>query len=100
MILDAHGWPQWDVWILPFIVAAFTALKIDGSGGCLLAVGAMLKGPLLFVAPFLFSGHCGKEMASHAACARRFCGDDSADSFAVAFAHPGGMDRRGYCRWY
>ena len=27
MILDAHGWPQWDVWILPFyLFAAFAAL--------------------------------------------------------------------------
>src|SRR5436309_2468026 len=22
MILDAHGWPQWDVWILPFYLFA------------------------------------------------------------------------------
>src|SRR2546426_6345838 len=28
MILDAHGWPQWDVWILPFyLFAALAALK-------------------------------------------------------------------------
>src|SRR5437773_8344403 len=54
MILDAHGWPQWDVWFLPFyLFAARTALK---SGwfwcGWLLAAGAMFKGQLLFVAPF------------------------------------------------
>ena len=54
MILDAHGWPQWDVWILPFyLFAAFAALKDRWFWcGCLLAVGAMLKGQLLFVAPF------------------------------------------------
>jgi hypothetical protein len=54
MILDAHGWPQWDVWILPFyLFAAFAALKNRWFWcGCLLAVGAMLKGQLLFVAPF------------------------------------------------
>ena len=54
MILNAHGWPQWDVWILPFyIFAAFTALKNRWFWcGCLLALGAMLKGQLLFVAPF------------------------------------------------
>src|SRR6266436_9534034 len=54
MILDAHGWPQWDVWILPFyLFAAFAALKDRWFRcGCLLAVGAMLKGQLLFVAPF------------------------------------------------
>ncbi len=54
MILDAHGWPQWDVWILPFyLFAALAALKNRWfCCGCLLAVGAMLKGQLLFVAPF------------------------------------------------
>src|SRR5437773_6266283 len=54
MILDAHGWPQWDVWILPFyLFAALAALKNRWFVcGCLLAAGAMLKGQLLFVAPF------------------------------------------------
>jgi len=54
MILDAHGWPQWDVWILPFyLFAALAALKSRWFWcGCLLAVGAMLKGQLLFVEPF------------------------------------------------
>jgi hypothetical protein len=54
MILDAHGWPQWDVWILPFyLFATLAALKNRWfSCGCLLAAGAMFKGQLLFVAPF------------------------------------------------
>jgi hypothetical protein len=54
MILDAHGWPQWDVWVLPFyLFAAITALKNRWFWcGCLLGAGAMLKGQLLFVAPF------------------------------------------------
>src|SRR5881409_507015 len=54
MILDAHGWPQWDVWILPFyLFAALAALKNRWLWcGCLLGAGAMLKGQLLFVAPF------------------------------------------------
>ena len=54
MILDAHGWPQWDVWILPFyLFAALAALKNRWFVcGCLLATGAMFKGQLLFVAPF------------------------------------------------
>jgi hypothetical protein len=54
MILDAHGWPQWDVRILPFyLFAALTALKNRWfSCGCLLAAGAMFKGQLLLVAPF------------------------------------------------
>ncbi len=54
MILDAHGWPQWDAWILPFYL--FAALAASTKRwficGCLLAFGAMLKGQLLFVAPF------------------------------------------------
>lgn len=54
MILDAHGWPQWDVWILPFyLFATLAALKNRWFlCGCLLATGAMFKGQLLFVAPF------------------------------------------------
>ena len=54
MILDAHGWPQWDVWIMPFyLFAALAALKNRWFVcGCLLATGAMFKGQLLFVAPF------------------------------------------------
>jgi hypothetical protein len=54
MILDAHGWPQWDAWILPFyLFAALAALKNRWFWcGCLLAVGAMFKGQLLFVTPF------------------------------------------------
>jgi hypothetical protein len=54
MILDAHAWPQWDVWILPFyLFAALAAFKNRWFlCGCLLGAGAMLKGQLLFVAPF------------------------------------------------
>jgi hypothetical protein len=53
-ILDAHGWPQWDIWIVPFyLFAVLAGLKNRWFlCGCLLAVGAMLKGQLLFVAPF------------------------------------------------
>lgn len=54
LILDAHAWPQWDVWILPFyLFAALAALTRRWFWcGCLLAAGGMLKGQLLFVAPF------------------------------------------------
>jgi hypothetical protein len=56
MILDAHGWPQWDVWILPFyFFAALAAVRKRWfQAGALLAAGAMLKGQLLIVAPFFF----------------------------------------------
>ncbi|MBA3607770.1 MAG: hypothetical protein H0W43_04565 [Chthoniobacterales bacterium] len=54
LILDAHAWPQWDCWILPFyLFAALAALTRRWFWcGCLLAAGGMLKGQLLFVAPF------------------------------------------------
>jgi hypothetical protein len=54
LILDAHAWPQWDCWILPFYVfAALAALTRRWFWcGCLLAAGGMLKGQLLLVAPF------------------------------------------------
>src|SRR4029450_10062528 len=54
MILDAHGWPQWAVGMLPFyLFAAFAALKNRWFlCGSLLAAGAMFKGQLLFIAPF------------------------------------------------
>jgi len=54
MILDAHGWPQWDAWILPFFVFAALAASTRRwfCCGCLLATGAMFKGQLLMVAPF------------------------------------------------
>ena len=54
LILDAHAWPQWDSWILPFyLFAALAALRKRWFWcGCLLALGGMFKGQLLFVAPF------------------------------------------------
>src|SRR5216117_2529507 len=38
MILDAHGWPQWDVWILPFYLFAALAASTNRWFwcGCLL----------------------------------------------------------------
>ncbi len=56
LILDAHAWPQWDCWILPFyLFAALAALTRRWFWcGCLLAAGGMLKGQLLFVTPFFF----------------------------------------------
>ena len=54
MILDSHGWPQWDARILPFyLLAALAVLKNRWFAcGCLLAAGSMFKGQLLLVAPF------------------------------------------------
>jgi hypothetical protein len=56
LILDAHAWPQWDVWILPFYLFATLAAVTRRWFwcGCLLALGGMFKGQLLFVTPFFF----------------------------------------------
>jgi hypothetical protein len=53
LLLDAHAWPQWDVWPLPFFIFALLAATQNRwrTAGALLAVGAMLKGQLMFVAP-------------------------------------------------
>ena len=53
LLLDAHGWPQWDVWPLPFFIFALLAACKNRwlLTGALLAIGAMLKGQLMFVAP-------------------------------------------------
>jgi len=49
-------WPQWDAWILPsFIFALYFSMRGSWFGaGAILAVGAMLKGQILFVAPVFF----------------------------------------------
>src|SRR5947207_1236767 len=70
MILDAHGWPQWDVWILPFyLFGALAALKNRWFVcGCLLAAGAMFKGQLLFVTPFFVLWPLWQKRWNHALC--------------------------------
>jgi hypothetical protein len=70
MVLDAHGWPQWDVWILPFyLFAALAALKNRWfMCGCLLAAGAMFKGQLLFVTPFFVLWPLWQKRWNHALC--------------------------------
>lgn len=69
LILDAHGWPQWDVWILPFYLFGVIAASRNRwyLCGCLLGAGAMLKGQLLLVAPFflfwpLWQGRWGRAL--------------------------------------
>ncbi len=79
LILDAHAWPQWDVWVLPFyLFATLAALRRRWFWcGCLLATGGMLKGQLLFVAPFFVFwplwqkrwGRSGRVLAGFAAAA-------------------------------
>ena len=74
IILTSHGWPQWDVWILPLYL--FAALCASTQRwfwcGCLLAVGGMLKGQLLIVAPFFILWPLFQR--SYAAALRVLCG--------------------------
>jgi len=49
VIVDTHGWPQWDVWNAPFFVWAIYCASIGAwfIAGGLIVIGAMLKGQLL-----------------------------------------------------
>lgn len=53
LILDAHGWPQWEAWVLPYTLWAAYFAMIDCwlIAGLLIATGAMLKGQVLMFAP-------------------------------------------------
>jgi hypothetical protein len=55
LILNAHGWPQWDVWLLPYFITAVWATTRQQwlAAGVLIGVGAMLKGQLLLLVPTL-----------------------------------------------
>jgi hypothetical protein len=54
VILDGHGFPQWDVWVLPFAIWALWFASHGNrnslgwlAAGILIGVGAMLKGQIL-----------------------------------------------------
>lgn len=53
VIVDAHVFPQWDVWLLPFFVFGVLSASLDRwfLAGILVAAGSMFKGQLLLVAP-------------------------------------------------
>jgi hypothetical protein len=55
IIWDGHCWPQWDVWPIPFFVAAVLLASVDFwmPAGVCLAIGASLKGQLLLAAPVM-----------------------------------------------
>jgi hypothetical protein len=63
---NAHAWPQWDSWIIPFYIWAAVLASIGWwfGAGLLLAAGCMFKGQLLLAAPVLvlwplFAGQIG-----------------------------------------
>ena len=55
VIWVSHCWPQWDVWLMPFFLAAVLLASVNGwfTAGLMLAIGAHLKGQILLGAPIL-----------------------------------------------
>jgi hypothetical protein len=53
MLLEAHVWPQWDVWLVPLYLLAMFYASTDWffPAGICLALGALLKTQMLLVAP-------------------------------------------------
>lgn len=66
VVTVSHVWPQWDVWILPFFIAAALLASLESwfAAGLMIGVGCLLKGQLLLGSPVLllwpiFSGKWG-----------------------------------------
>jgi hypothetical protein len=53
VLLEAHGWPQWEVWVLPFYLGAMLLALSDRwfTAGLCVGIGCMFKGQMLLVAP-------------------------------------------------
>jgi hypothetical protein len=53
LITNAHCWPQWDSWVIPFFLWAVVLASWNFwfCSGSAIAAGAMFKGQLLFGAP-------------------------------------------------
>ena len=50
LLSNAHAWPQWDSWVLPFTLWALLLASLDVwfCAGLVIAAGAMFKGQILF----------------------------------------------------
>jgi hypothetical protein len=64
--VNAHGWPLWDIWIVPFFLWALVCISLDRwlLAGVIIGIGAMFKGQQMLVAPLfvmvaLFMGRPG-----------------------------------------
>ncbi|HMB94968.1 MAG TPA: hypothetical protein VKK61_02910, partial [Tepidisphaeraceae bacterium] len=57
LILDSHGWPQWDVWCAPFLLWGIFYASTGAwfIAAVLFVIGAMLKGQILLVAPAIIA---------------------------------------------
>lgn len=55
VILNSHGWPQWDSWLIAFFAGAvlFSSVNRWGLAGACIGVGCLLKGQILVAAPVL-----------------------------------------------
>ena len=55
LLLNAHAWPQWDLWLLPwFFLGVWAASnKHWATAGVMLGLAAMFKGQVLLTAPAL-----------------------------------------------
>lgn len=55
LILNSHGWPQWDSWLLVFFAGAVLAASVDrwALAGACIGVGCLLKGQILVAAPVI-----------------------------------------------
>lgn len=55
VILNSHGWPQWDSWLIAFFAGAvlFSSVNRWGFAGACIGVGCLLKGQILVAAPVL-----------------------------------------------
>ncbi len=53
ILINAHDWPQWDVWFFPFVLGAMLLGSVDAwlGVGLVLAVGACFKGQVLLSMP-------------------------------------------------
>ena len=52
-LVNSHVWPQWDVWIVPFIIIAYLLASLDlwVGAGLMIGLGCMFKGQMLFACP-------------------------------------------------
>jgi hypothetical protein len=55
VIWDGHSWPQWDVWLVPFFLAAVLLASVNWwfAAGVLITIGGYLKGQMWLGAPIL-----------------------------------------------
>ncbi|HEY1921538.1 MAG TPA: hypothetical protein VGG44_02140 [Tepidisphaeraceae bacterium] len=78
MIINAHGWPQWDTWIVPWYLCACLLASLDWwfAAGVAVAIGVNFKGQMFSITPIfiiwpLVQGRVGA--ALRWICGMTFC---------------------------